>query len=50
MNPEPTLRLLPLDIMIQSRMAPGCVVGDVTKAFLQIEVHPNDRDAFRFLY
>ena len=31
-------------------MAPVCVVGDVTKAFLQIEVHPDDRDAFRFLH
>ena len=50
MNPRPTLQSLLWDIMIQSRMAPVCVVGDVTKAFLQIEVHPDDRDAFRFLY
>ena len=50
MNPGPTLQPLLWDIMIRSRMAPVCVVGDVTKAFLQIEVHPDDRDAFRFLY
>ena len=50
MNPGPTLQPLLWDIMIRSRMAPVCVVGDVTKAFLQIEAHPDDRDAFRFLY
>ena len=31
-------------------MAPVCVFGDVTKAFLQIELYPDDRDAFGFLY
>ena len=31
-------------------MAPVCIVGDVTKAFLQIELHEDDRDAFRFIY
>jgi len=50
MNPGPTLQPLLWDIMIRSRMSPVCVVGDVTKAFLQIEVHPDDRDAFRLLY
>ena len=50
MNPGPTLQSLPWDIMIRSRMAPVCVVGDVTKAFLQMEAHPDARDAFRFLY
>ena len=50
MNPGPTLQPLLWDIMVRSRMAPVCVVGDVKKAFLQIEVHPDDPDAFRFLY
>ena len=31
-------------------MAPGCVVGNVTKVFLQIELRPDNRDAFRFFY
>ena len=42
MNPGPTLQSLLWDIMIRSRMAPVCVVGNVTKAFFQIEVHPED--------
>ena len=50
MNPGPALQPLLWDIMIRSRVAPVCVVGDVMKAFLQIEVNPDDRDAFRFLY
>ena len=50
MNPGPTLLPLLWDIMIRSRTAPICVVGDVTKPFFQIELHPDDRDALRFLY
>ena len=50
MNPGPALQPLLWDTLIRSRMAPVCVVGDVTKSFLQIERHPDDRDAFRFLY
>ena len=38
------------DILIRSRVASVCIVGDVTKAFLQIELHEDDRDAFRFIY
>ena len=38
------------DILIRSRVAPVCVVGDITEAFLQVELHTDDCDAFRFLY
>ena len=50
MNPGPATQPLLWDILICSRMAPICVIGDVSKAFLQVELHPDDRDAFRFLY
>ena len=50
MNPGPPTQPLLWDILIRSRMAPVCIVGDVTKAFLQIELHEEDRDAFRFIY
>ena len=33
--------------MIRSPVTP---VGDITKAFLQVELHTKDHDAFRFLY
>ena len=50
MNPGPPTQPLLWDILIRSRIAPVCIVGDVTKAFLQIEFHEEDRDAFRFIY
>ena len=50
MNPGPTTQPLLWDILIRSRMAPVCITGDVTKAFLQVEINECDRDAFRFLY
>ena len=31
-------------------MAPVCIMGDVTKAFLQVEINECNRYAFRFLY
>ena len=49
MNPGPTLQPLSWNIMILSSMAPVCVVGDMTRAFFQIKLHPGDRDALRFL-
>ena len=50
MNPGPQTQPLLWDILIRSRVAPVCVAGDIKKAFLQLELHTEDRDAFRFLY
>ena len=50
MNPGPPIQPLFSDILIRSRIAPVCIVGDVPKAFLQIELHEEDRDAFSFIY
>ena len=47
MNPGPSTQPLLWDILIRSRMAP---VSDVTKTFLRIELHEDDKDAFRFTY
>eukprot|EP00794_Sanderia_malayensis_P002861 gene2861-3307_t len=38
------------DIMIRARMTPNLLLGDIQKAFLQIGVKEEDRDAFRFLF
>ena len=46
MNPGPPTQPL----LIRSRMAPVCIVGDVEKAFLHVELDESDRDAFRFLF
>ena len=50
MNPGPPTQPLLWDILIRSRMAPVCIIGDVEKAFLQVELDVSDRDAFRFLF
>ena len=47
---RPTYSTLLWEILISSRIAPVCIVGNVTKSFLQIELHEEDRDAFRFIY
>ena len=49
-NPDPAAQPLLWDILIRSRMAPVCIVGDVIKAFLQIKLHEDDRRAFRFIH
>ena len=49
-NPGPPTQPLSWDIRIRSRMAPVCIVGDVTEVFLQIESHEDDKDASRFIY
>eukprot|EP00795_Rhopilema_esculentum_P017883 gene17883-biopygen2028 len=38
------------DIMVRARMTPYLLLGDIQKAFLQIGIKSEDRDAFRFLF
>ena len=46
----PSLQPLLWDIMIRSRMSENLLLGDIKKAFLQIGIKEEDRDAFRFLF
>ena len=46
----PPLQLLLWDILIRARMAPQLILADIQKAFLQIGLKEEDRDAFRFIY
>ena len=50
MHTGPALQPLLWDILVRARMAPCLVIGDIQKAFLQIGLKPQDRDAFRFLF
>ena len=38
------------DIMLRARMSAHLLIGDLQKAFLQIGIAQEDRDAFRFLF
>ena len=46
----PALQPLLFDIVLRNRMNPYCVTGDIQKAFLQIKVDEEDRDAQRTLW
>ena len=46
----PSLQPLLWDIMIRSRMSENLLLGDIKKAFLQIGIKEEDRDAFRFFF
>ena len=46
----PALNPLMFDILIRFREHPVVLVGDIEKAFLNIEVHRRDRDCPRFLW
>jgi len=46
----PPLQPLLWDIMARARMSTNLLLGDIEKAFLQIGVKEEDRDAFRFLF
>ena len=46
----PPLQPLLWDILIRARMAPQLILADIQKAFLQVGLKEEDRDAFRFLF
>ena len=46
----PALTPLIFDILLRFRSSRVALVGDIEKAFLNIEVHPEDRDCLRFLW
>ena len=46
----PFLQPLLWDIMIRSRISENLLLGDIKKAFLQIGIKEDDRDAFQFLF
>ena len=46
----PPLQPLLWDIMVRARMSSNFLLADIQKAFLQITVKEEDRDAFRFLF
>lgn len=50
MHTSPPLQLLLWDIMIRARMSSDILLADLQKAFLQIAIKEEDRDAFRFLF
>ena len=46
----PSLTPMIFDILLRFRVSPVAIVGDIEKAFLNIEIHPEDRDCLRFLW
>ena len=44
----PSLQNLLWDILVRTRLRPVLLCGDIEKAFLQIRIRENDRDALRF--
>ena len=46
----PPLQPFLWDIMVRVRMSTSLLLGDIEKAFLQIGVKEEDRDALRFLF
>ena len=46
----PPLQPLLWDIVIRTRMSTHMLLADIQKAFLQIGIREQDRDAFRFLF
>jgi hypothetical protein len=46
----PPLQPLLWDIMVRARMSSNILLADIQKAFLQIAIKEEDRDAFRFLF
>ena len=50
MHTGPSLQPLLWNILIRARMSPHLILADIQKAFLQIGLKEEDRDAFRFLF
>ena len=50
MHTGPPLQPLLWNIMIRARMSTDILLADLEKAFLQITIKDEDRDAFRFLF
>ena len=50
MHTGPPLQPLLWDILVWCRVAPYLLLRDIGKAFLQISLHEEDRNAFRFLF
>ena len=48
--PPPPLQPLLWDILIRARMSTHLLLADLQKAFLQVRLKEDDRDAFRFLF
>ena len=46
----PSLTPMILDVLLRFRANQVALVGDIEKAFLNIEIHPEDRDCLRFLW
>ena len=46
----PALQPLLWDILIRAKISPYLLLGDIRKAFLQISVNSEDRDAFRSMF
>ena len=46
----PSLQPLLFDILLRNRMNLYCITGDIKKTFLQIRIHPQDRDSLRILW
>ena len=46
----PSLTPLIFDVLLRFRVNPVALVGDIEKAFLNIEIHPEHRDCLRFLW
>lgn len=46
----PSLNPLLFDILVRFRENKVALIGDIEKAFLNIEVDPGDRDCLRFLW
>ena len=48
LNPGPTLQKLLWSILVRARFLPVLLTGDLQKAFLQIRIKEEERDALRF--